>query len=88
MGTDLTIACIVQAGVIPIDTLAVISELQQTWNRPDAMEFAKFYADNPMPHYRLLIENYDKAQAVQKAKKWVWPRLPPKACYGYSLLDT
>jgi nicotinamidase-related amidase len=68
MGTELTIARIVQAGVIPIDTLAVISELQQTWNRPEAMEFADIYADFPMPHYRLLIESYDKAQAVQKAK--------------------
>lgn len=68
MGTDLTVARIMQAGVIPIDTLAVISELQQTWNRPEAMEFADIYADFPMPHYRLLIESYDKAQAVQKAK--------------------
>lgn len=69
MGTDLTIARIVQAGVIPIDTLAVISELQETWNRPEAMEFANIYADYSMPHYRLLIESYDKAQAVQKGKK-------------------
>ncbi|SCY04405.1 Nicotinamidase-related amidase [Nitrosospira sp. Nl5] len=69
MATDLTIARIVQAGVIPIDTVAVISELQETWNRPEAMEFANLYADGPMPHYRLLIESYDKAQAVQKAKK-------------------
>lgn len=68
MSTDLTIARIVQAGVIPIDTVAVISELQKTWNRPDAMEFADLYADYAMPHYRLLIESYDKAQAVQKAK--------------------
>jgi nicotinamidase-related amidase len=68
MATELTIARIMQAGVIPIDTLAVISELQQTWNRPEAMQFADIYADFPMPHYRLLIESYDKAQAVQKAK--------------------
>ena len=68
MGTDLTIARIVQAGVIPIDTVAVISELQKTWNRPEALEFANLYADQPMPHYRLLIESYEKAQAVQKAK--------------------
>ncbi|GJL76931.1 MAG: hypothetical protein NMNS02_30370 [Nitrosomonas sp.] len=68
MATDLTIARIIQAGVIPIDTLAVISELQETWNRPDAAEFANLYADFPMPEYRLLIESYDKAQAVQEAK--------------------
>lgn len=68
MGTELTIARIVQAGVIPIDTVAVISELQKTWNRPEALEFANLYADHPMLHYRLLIESYDKAQAVQKAE--------------------
>ncbi|SNX58596.1 Nicotinamidase-related amidase [Nitrosomonas ureae] len=68
MATELTVARIVQAGVIPIDTLAVLSELQVTWNRPEAKEFADLYADYPMLHYRLLIESYDKAQAVQKAK--------------------
>lgn len=68
MATDLTIARIMQAGVIPIDTVAVISELQKTWNRPDAVKFANIYADFAMPEYRLLIESYDKAQAVQKAK--------------------
>lgn len=68
MGTELTVARIVQAGVIPIDTVAVISELQKTWNRPEALEFANLYADHPMPHYRLLIESYDKAQAVLKVK--------------------
>lgn len=64
MATDLTIARVVQAGAIPIDTVAVISELQQTWNRPDALEFANLYADYAMPNYRLLIESYYKAQEV------------------------
>lgn len=69
MGTDLTIARITQADVIPIDTLAVMSELMVTWNRSEALDFANLFADFAMPHYRLLIESYDKAQAVQKAKK-------------------
>jgi hypothetical protein len=64
MATDLTIARVVQAGAIPIDTLAVISEMQQTWNRPDALDFANIFADHPMPNYRLLMESYDKAQSV------------------------
>lgn len=68
MATELTVARIVQAGVIPIDTVAVISELQKTWNRPEALDFADLYADYSMPHYRLLIESYDKAQSVQKTK--------------------
>jgi nicotinamidase-related amidase len=66
MATDLTIARLAQAGVIPIDTLAVISELQKTWNRPDAMEFANVFADDIMPNYRLLMESYAKAQSVQR----------------------
>ncbi len=64
LATDLTLARVVQAGAIPIDTLAVISELQQTWNRPDALDFANIFADHMMPNYRLLIESYDKAQNV------------------------
>ena len=64
MATDLTIARITQAGAIPIDTLAVISEMQQTWNRPDALDYANLFADHMMPNYRLLMESYDKAQSV------------------------
>jgi nicotinamidase-related amidase len=68
MATDLTIARITQAGVIPIDTLAVIAELQKTWNRPDALEYANVFADYIMPHYRLLMESYQKAQDVTKSE--------------------
>ncbi|WP_050028452.1 isochorismatase family protein [Verrucomicrobium sp. BvORR034] len=64
MATDLTLARITQAGAVPIDTLAVISEMQQTWNRPDALEYANIFADHMMPGYRLLMESYDKAQSV------------------------
>jgi nicotinamidase-related amidase len=66
MATDLTLARVVQAGAIPIDTLAVLAELQSTWNRPDAMEFAAISADHIIPGYRALMESYDKAQSVQK----------------------
>lgn len=64
MATDLTLARVTQAGAVPIDTLAVISEMQQTWNRPDALEYANIFADHMMPGYRLLMESYDKAQNV------------------------
>ena len=66
MATDLTIARIVQAGAMPIDTFAVLAELQSTWNRPDAMEFAAIFAEHVIPGYRALIESYDKAQNVLK----------------------
>jgi len=51
---------------MPIDTFAVVTELQSTWNRPDAMDFAAIFADHIIPGYRALMESYDKAQSVQK----------------------
>ena len=66
MATDLTIARVVQAGAMPIDTYAVLAELMSTWNRPDAMDFAAVMVDHIVPPYRALMESYDKAQSVQK----------------------
>ena len=66
MATDLTLARVVQAGAMPIDTYAVLAELMSTWNRPDAMEFAAVMVDHIVPPYRALMESYDKAQSVQK----------------------
>lgn len=63
MASDLTIARLAQAGAVPIDTGATLSELQGTWNRPDAAEWAEVYAE-AWPHYRLLIESYTRAQQV------------------------
>jgi nicotinamidase-related amidase len=66
MATDVTLARVVQAGAVPLDTFAALAELMSTWNRPDAMEFAEIMADHIVPHYRLLFESYDKAQSVQR----------------------
>ena len=66
MATDLTIARITQAGVMPIDTYAVLAEIMSTWNRPDAMEFAQIMVDHIVPPYRALMESYVKAQSVQR----------------------
>lgn len=63
MATDLTIARMTQAGVVPIDTMGTLSELQKTWSRPDALDWAEAYS-GAMPHYQLLIESYRKAQSV------------------------
>ena len=65
MAQELTLARIVQAGVVPMDTAAVASELQQTWNRADAMEWAGVYT-KVFPAYQLLIESYSKARAVEQ----------------------
>jgi Isochorismatase family len=66
MATDITTDRVVQAGAMPIDTYAVLAELMSTWNRPDAMEFARVMVDHIVPPYRALMESYDKAQSVQK----------------------
>ena len=65
MAEEITLARIVQAGVVPMDTAAVASELQQTWNRSDAAEWAEVYT-KIFPAYQLLIESYGKAQDVVK----------------------
>jgi nicotinamidase-related amidase len=63
MAEEITLARIVQAGVVPIDTAAVASELQKTWHRPDAQQWAEVYT-KLFPSYGLLIESYLKAQEV------------------------
>lgn len=63
MAQEITLARIVQAGVVPIDTGAVASELQKTWHRNDAKEWAEIYT-KIFPPYALLIESYAKAQEV------------------------
>ena len=63
MAQEITLARVVQAGVIPMDTAAVASEIQGTWNREDAAEWAEVYT-KIFPAYQLLIESYSKAQEV------------------------
>ncbi len=65
MAEEITLARMMQAGVVPIDTGAVASELQKTWNRSDAQEWAQVYT-KIFPAYQLLIESYAKAQDVLK----------------------
>ena len=65
MAEEITLARVVQAGVVPMDTAAVASEIQKTWNRADAQDWAAIYA-NIVPNYQLLIESYMKAQEVEK----------------------
>lgn len=68
MAQEITLARVVQAGVIPMDTAAVASELQKTWNRSDAREWAEVYT-KIFPAYALLIESYAKAQEVVTNKE-------------------
>ena len=63
MAQEITLARVVQAGVVPMDTAAVASEIQKTWNRADAQEWAQVYTQI-FPAYQLLMESYAKAQDV------------------------
>ena len=63
MAQEITLARVVQAGVVPMDTAAVASEIQKTWNRDEAQEWAQVYTQI-FPAYQLLIESYAKAQDV------------------------
>ena len=65
MAEEITLARVVQAGVVPMDTAAVASELQKTWHREDALQWAEIYT-KIFPNYQLLIESYMKAQDVEK----------------------
>lgn len=65
MAQEITLARVMQAGVVPIDTAAVASEIQRSWNRPDAQEWAEVYT-KIFPAYQLLIESYVEAQEVEK----------------------
>ena len=62
MAQEITLARVVQAGVVPMDTAAVASELQKTWHRDDAQQWAEVYT-HIFPPYQLLIESYAKARA-------------------------
>lgn len=66
MATDITVARVTQAGAMPIDTFAVMSELMNTWDRPEAMDFAKVMVDRVVPAYGALMESYDTAQKSVK----------------------
>lgn len=63
MAQEITLARMVQAGVVPMDTAAVASEIQKTWNREDAQQWAEVYT-HIFPAYQLLMESYMKAQEV------------------------
>lgn len=65
MAQEITLARMVQAGVVPMDTAAVASELQKTWHREDAAQWAEIYTQI-FPAYPLLTESYAKAHEVGK----------------------
>ena len=63
MASQTTIARLAQAGIIPMSTYAVFCEIQRTWRRPDAAQYAELYAAYS-PNYRAVMESYKRAQDV------------------------
>ena len=63
MASRTTIARFAQAGVIPTSANAVLCELQRTWNRSDAADYAQLYG-MVAPNYTAVMESYQKAQEV------------------------
>jgi nicotinamidase-related amidase len=68
MASRTTVARFAQAGIIPTSANAVLCEIQRTWNRPDAAEYAELYT-MVAPNFRAVMESYQKAQDVIKQQK-------------------
>ena len=68
MASDVTLARMTHAGVIPVTTNVVLCEFQRTWNRADAAKWGELYSEL-VPHYRAVAESYKKAQEVAKEAK-------------------
>ena len=68
MASEVTLARLTAAGVIPVTTNVALCELQRTWNRPDAAKWGALYGEL-VPHYKAVSESYQKAQDVAKEPK-------------------
>ncbi len=68
LSTQVTISRLQLAGVIPITTTAVISEILKSWKHTDAAKYAHALS-LVMPNYQALIESYYKAQEVALESK-------------------
>lgn len=65
MAEEISLARMVQAGVIPMDTSSAIAELQQTWHRDDWEKWANIWS-RVFTNYGLLLESYAKAAEVTR----------------------
>ncbi|MCK0553244.1 isochorismatase family protein [Pantoea ananatis] len=58
---QVTITRLAQAGVVVTTTNALVAELQRTWNRADAADFAEIYCATT-PNYAAAVESHFSAQ--------------------------
>jgi nicotinamidase-related amidase len=68
MASDVALARMVHAGIVPVTTNTILSESHRTWNRPDAAKWGALYAEL-VPHYRAAAESYRRAQEAAKAAR-------------------
>lgn len=70
MSEEISVARMVQAGVVPVDTAMVTAELQKTWHREDDMEWADIFSHSFLA-YRELMESYARTvEAVKNDEPW------------------
>jgi nicotinamidase-related amidase len=67
MASDVALARMTHAGVVPVTTNVVLCEMQRTWNRPDASQWGELYAEL-VPNYRAVGESYRGAQQAAQAQ--------------------
>lgn len=63
MAEEVSLARMVQAGCVPIDTLAVVAELQKTWRRSDVEKWLPIWP-RILTNYGLLIESFARAKTA------------------------
>jgi hypothetical protein len=65
MASRTTLARLTQAGIIPVTTNALMSEVQRTWNQPNAARWGALY-NELVPNYRAASESYERAQEAAR----------------------
>ena len=63
LSSHATIARLSLAGVIPISTVAILSEIQKRWTPENAQAYAAAYAGS-MPNYEYVAQSYFKAKSL------------------------
>lgn len=61
MASDVALARMTAAGIIPVTTNTILSETHRTWNRPDAAKWGALYGEL-VPEYGAAVESYNRAQ--------------------------
>lgn len=59
--TDMAVARMTAAGIVPVTTNTILCEFQRTWARPDAASWGALYGEL-VPNYQAVSESYARAQ--------------------------